>query len=971
MTTDYHSKYYAHELTRRYSSDKLEKLSQTLCNVVAVVDLNPHQIEAALFAFRSPLSRGALLADEVGLGKTIEAGLVISQLWAEKKRRILLIVPASLREQWRRELIEKFFVDSIILEAGNYGQMVKQGIADPFEQSNKAVICSYHFIKAKGEEVQNIPWDLVVIDEAHRLRNVYRKDNKIAKAILEAIGERPKVLLTATPLQNSLMELYGLVRFIDPHIFGSEESFRVQYVRRINEMGAEAYNDLRERLQPICQRTLRRQVQEYISYTNRISITHDFTPSDEEVRLYEAVSTYLQKQDSYALPAGQRGLMTLVLRKILASSSFAISRTLDSLIYRLEAEHQKASDELAKVLEEEYDVLEEEREEWSTGSNGSSETEGQKNDEAKGGNLEHIAKAIKEEVAELKHYKNLAETITVNAKGEALLDALKSGFQKAGELGAPRKALIFTESRRTQSYLKELLSASGYAGSIVTLSGSNSDPDTVATYKRWQEKHKGEDVVTGSASVDIRTALVEEFKAAASIMIATESGAEGINLQFCNLVVNYDLPWNPQRIEQRIGRCHRYGQKHDVVVINFINRKNDADKRVFELLSEKFKLFNGVFGSSDEVLGALESGVDFEKRVNEIYQSCRTPEEINAAFDSLQAELEVEITAGLKDARVKLMEHFDEDVHARLKVSADKANTQVDRFSKWLWQLTKHELKGHADFNDEKRLFDLASLPPEADGNEIPTGRYSAVSHSGHPGAHQYRLGHPLATYLLERAKGRALPVVELVFNYRGYENKISLIEQLVGKSGWLQLSLLQIETLETEEELIFSGTTDDGEELDPESCAKLMMIPAEAAKTAEIPPEVQSLLSTAIESAKSNALGNVADRNKHYFESEMDKLEVWADDLKQGLERELKELDKEIRELRKQARQAATLEAKVEIVRKVKDLEKKQSEKRRNLFEAQDEVDRRKEGLLSAIEARLKQKISVSHLFAFRWKVE
>jgi len=118
MTTSYHSQYYAHELTRRFSSDKLEKLSQTLCN--AVVDLNPHQIEAALFAFRSPLSRGAILADEVGLGKTIEAGLVLSQLWAEKKRRILIIVPASLREQWSRELKEKFYVDSLIMDARNY-----------------------------------------------------------------------------------------------------------------------------------------------------------------------------------------------------------------------------------------------------------------------------------------------------------------------------------------------------------------------------------------------------------------------------------------------------------------------------------------------------------------------------------------------------------------------------------------------------------------------------------------------------------------------------------------------------------------------------------------------------------------------------------------------------------------------------------------------------------------------------------
>src|SRR3989344_8445156 len=167
--TDHHAKYFAYELTKRCSSDSLEELSSPLSN--AQVDLNPHQIEAALFAFRSPLSRGAILADEVGLGKTVEAGLIISQLWAEKKRRILIILPAALREQWSRELIEKFFTDSIILEAKNFNQFVRAGIANPFEQHDKIVLCSYHFAKSKQSEIQKVPWDLVVIDEAHRLRN--------------------------------------------------------------------------------------------------------------------------------------------------------------------------------------------------------------------------------------------------------------------------------------------------------------------------------------------------------------------------------------------------------------------------------------------------------------------------------------------------------------------------------------------------------------------------------------------------------------------------------------------------------------------------------------------------------------------------------------------------------------------------------------------------------------------------------
>jgi hypothetical protein len=198
-------------------------------------------------------------------------------------------------------------------------------------------MCSYQFARSKVADVQTLPWDLVVIDEAHRLRNVYKKSNKIARTLRDAVGPRPKVLLTATPLQNSLMELFGLISFIDPHIFGSEESFREQFAKRSDGLPAGQFQNLRTRIQHICQRTLRRQVTEYIRYTRRISITQDFTPTDAELQLYESVSSYLQKPELFALPKSQRQLITLILRKILASSSFAIAATLGTMIARLEA----------------------------------------------------------------------------------------------------------------------------------------------------------------------------------------------------------------------------------------------------------------------------------------------------------------------------------------------------------------------------------------------------------------------------------------------------------------------------------------------------------------------------------------------------------------------------------------------------------------------------------------------------------
>lgn len=439
-TTDYHAKLFAHELNRRHSVADDEKLAGALLD--AQVDLNPHQVEAALFAFKSPLSKGAILADEVGLGKTIEAGLVLAQKWTEGKRRILVITPANLRKQWSQEVEEKFFLPTGILEARNYNKMAKDGVRRPFEQ-NHIVICSYQFAARHADELMVIPWDLVVIDEAHRLRNVYRPDNRIGRTLKAALANVPKVLLTATPLQNSLMELYGLVSLIDDYAFGDAKSFRAQYARLTDGQ----FDELKQRLRPICHRTLRRQVLEYIRYTNRIPITQEFVPTEAEQSLYDMVSSYLQRPSLQALPSSQRTLMTLIMRKLLASSTFAIAGALDTLARKLERQlrddkslRHKFEEEIAEDFEE-YDEI---ADEWTEG-----------NEEQDLLTADDIV-AIEAEIEDLRAFRDLAVSVTENAKGQALLSALTTGFAKAAELGGSRKAIIFTESRRTQEYLVRL-----------------------------------------------------------------------------------------------------------------------------------------------------------------------------------------------------------------------------------------------------------------------------------------------------------------------------------------------------------------------------------------------------------------------------------------------------------------------------------------------------------------------------------
>jgi len=949
--TPYHAKYFAHELTRRRASDSVEKLASAL--VDAQVDLNPHQVEAALFAFRSPLSKGAILADEVGLGKTIEAGLVISQRWAERKRRVLVITPSNLRKQWHQELSEKFFLPCRILESKPYNEAVRQGRFRPFE-SEAIVICSYQFARAKAGDISAIPWDLVVIDEAHRLRNVYKPSNVIANTLKGALAHAPKLLLTATPLQNSLLELFGLVSFVDEHAFGDLASFREQFA----DLGrAQVFQALKARLKPVCHRTLRRQVLAYVRYTKRLPIMQRFTPEEGEDRLYHLVSEYLQRGNLYALPASQRSLITLVLRKLLASSTFAIAGALESMSKRLQAQLKKHEpvQTLEDELDRDYEALVETAEEWPE-------------DPPEPLSAADRA-AIEREIGDLESFRALAVSITHNAKGVALLKALDIAFAKAADLGAAQKAIIFTESRRTQDYLLRVLADSPWREGIVLFNGTNTDERSRALYAEWFERHQGTDRVSGSRTADMRSALVDYFREQGRIMIATEAGAEGINLQFCALVVNYDLPWNPQRIEQRIGRCHRYGQQHDVVVVNFLNQSNEADRRVYELLSEKFKLFEGVFGASDEVLGAIESGVDFEKRIAGIYQRCRTPGEISASFDALQRELDAQISEAMTRTRQQLLENFDDEVREKLRVQNENSKTCQSRFEKMLMQLTRHELEGHAEFTSEF-AFRLKSCPF---GDGIPLGLYELPRRSGE--AHLYRLGHPLAEKVLAQAAGRELSVAEVAFDYSGYAGTVSAVEPLVGKSGWLRVSLFSVESLaQSEDHLILAGVTDDGEPLDEEILRRFFSLSAQINSppprggVAPEAPGWSQKLETLTLSRRESIQRSISERNAGFFEIEVEKLEGWAEDLKLGLEREIKEFDRQIKEARRVAATSLTLEDKLAGQKQIKVLEAQRNQKRRSLFEAQDQVDKQREELIGQIEGKLVQQTKRDVLFSIRW---
>ncbi len=935
--------FFAHRLTLEGTGE--DALAQSLST--ARVDMNPHQVDAALFALASPLSKGVLLADEVGLGKTIEASLVIAQRWAERRRRILLIVPASLRKQWSQELYDKFSLPSVIVERKSYNDARKAGVARPFAQKDRIVITSYEFAALKDAEIALGGWDLVVFDEAHRLRNVYKKDGSTrAKRLRDATKSFFKVLLTATPLQNSLMELYGLVSVVDDRHFGDEASFRSQYVA-----GPGARNGLvflRKRLEPICKRTLRRQVQQagLIRYTERRPLTVQFDPSPEEFRLYTAVSAYLQRTDTIAFGNKPNQLVTMVVRKILGSSTFAVADTLTKIIDRL---RQLRPVDIEVV--DDYDVVEEHAEELDDNDGGHADS-GQAVD----------PKKLEAEIAELEAYRSLALGIGQNAKGLELVKALPKVLDEIAAKGGQRKAVIFTESVRTQGYLAALLAANGYADDIALLNGQNNDPASKTIYQDWLARHKGSDAVSGSKTADMKAAIVEAFKDGKSILIATESGAEGINLQFCSLLVNFDLPWNPQRVEQRIGRCHRYGQKIDVTVVNFLNLKNHAERRVHQLLDEKFNLFKGVFGASDEVLGVIERGVDIERRIFEIVQSARDEAQIDAAFDQLQDELQAQINDQVLDARRRLLENMDERIIDRLKARDQEIVQRLSEFERQLLYVARAELPDARFHPDNERRFDYRG--------ETYTTEWPLADENGWK---FFRLLEgTLATSLVASAKERRFDAPScLRFDLAAYHGgRLADVEQLRGKSGWARVGKLRIKTPKiTREHLVISVVADDGATVHAETFERLFHVPARNEPASGTPPE-EYLKEVEAERRKA-ILDEAEQQNAEWLDLESEKLDDYAADLERAFETEIKTIEAEIREAKKALRGAnQPMAEKLAEKRRISGLEGKRDKMKAEFFDRRATIRAEVEAMLDQVQESLKLEPVLADLFTIRWEV-
>ncbi len=704
----------------------------------SLIDANPHQIETVITALEKLESGGCILADEVGLGKTIEAGLVITQYRAKRKWNILIIVPTSLSVQWQNQLKDLFQLSAIVLTSKSIQQVKKKTDSKNFKQLSGKIF-DKDGIYIIGREIASRleknkilsqkDWDLIIVDEAHEMfANIYRrfnnqtgsynidsKESQRAANLRYLLLKLPVLLLTATPIQNNILELWGLASYISKkNNLGEYHHFKKLFLNSETGIVKEKQEELKNRVKNFLVRNLRKDAEVFMDYkfTDRICETLNFNMNEKEKELYDSISNYFERDDIHAYDfgggislkdgkfAGIRNLLKLHYRRLLGSSFAALKQGLKTVLRRLESIKKG---ELKKLNNIEDYVPEIDTEE---------DIEEDIDSVEEGANQEKIKQdkqeSIDEEIKEIKEYIKKAEEIKESSKEKILIKFLKESILNKSDKFF-QKVVIFTQSLASQKYLKEIFENNGFENEIVLFSGTNKGDKVEEAFQIWNEEigstYSESERPVGDAA--LRQALIYYFKTRKKIFISTEAGAKGLNLQFCNVIINYDLPWNPQRIEQRIGRCHRYGQQKDVLVINCINADNATENRIYEILNDKFKLFKGVMDTSNEILGTLCKALNFEVRVNTILNKFKTPEERKIMLEKFEQEINEE-TKKLIDKKLQntrtLINNLDENVKSKLKQIAEDMPKYFSKYDNDLLSLIKHYLKsGKIEMKEEKK----------------------------------------------------------------------------------------------------------------------------------------------------------------------------------------------------------------------------------------------------------------------------
>jgi hypothetical protein len=959
----------AEDLVRLRSAD--EQRRYAVCQRRGRIDPNPHQIDAVVFALRRIPEGGCILADEVGLGKTIEAGLIISQLLAEGMRRVLLIVPKALLGQWQTELYALFGIEA------------REGRLDPEAFAGSGVFLTHRELAGgpKGASVLKAadPFDLVVVDEAHEVFSaVYKRYDRdglydensrhaqTAGRVREVVkrGGSPVLLLTATPIQNSLAELWGLIQYVEPTgmLLGRLPTFREVFCDPGDRsVIPEQALELKRRLQTVLQRTLRRQAQEFLQvpFVERHSRVFEYSMSLDEKALYDEVTAWLMREDLSAFRGSQRHLLLIGFHRRMASSLEALSVSLQRVAQRLREKLEARGyqiNEDGTLFREMAADLEDDLEPDAVGDEDEG-SEAPPRDEPMP--VPEADEKIRLEREVVEGFAARAAALSHDSKARRLLDALRIIAERELSGTGTGKAVIFTESLTTQAYLRRLLLEHGYVAADVTLfRGDNETADGERALAQWEAEvgHAIARPHRPSRDVAIRLALVHDFARHSKVFISTEAGAKGLNLQFCDTIINYDLPWNPQRIEQRIGRVHRYGQKRGVTVISFLAAGNEAQRLTLEILTKKLDLFGTVLDASDAVLykpshAAPESlvasvGVDFEKELRGIYARARsiedvaddlrhlrsTMEERRTAFDGEQERASGLVESRLDDAVRQVfakyqsalpmaLEGLDRDVDRTMMAFLDDTKTLYERLM--VPGRVEYRIQAAAVLPDGYRDGTVAII---GDARDISQGE---VLH----------LGHPIVQAAIEDARRSTATPFQVVLSPT---KEIALEERrlIAGCRGRFVVTRVSYRGIESVDNLLATATLEGSEDpVEPSIVQALLRLPVIGRRPAERVDEPSSV-KDAVDEAVFGDQAVVSAREQTRFQQMLRQLDHYLTDQILIMRRKRAALDARIEDLERKREKALSPQVSLSTDTAIEALNKQGHEIERQIARLEDGGD-------------------------------
>ena len=788
----------------------------------------PYQIAAARFALRSKMIKGCILCDEGSLGKTYEALLVVAQRWYEGKEHILVVLPQNLMAQWQQKLDEEFTLP--VIKWAEY-------TAD----SKGICLVTYDDVIREAEKVKSIRWDLAVFDEADFL---FKPDNKSVITIKDAVGDAFKLLLTPTPITMSIMDIYGLIHFIDESVLPDADSFYRRYFRK-----PENYPELSNWVSQFAFRTLKSQASQYVNFTRRLPVVLNYVPQDDEKKIYELTEKYLNLAEKQAYPQMDNYQLTLMFYHILASSPQAFASMLNAPIERTYGDE--------RII--------------------------------------------------LESMRDMAAKITKTAKTEELVKAIKTTFAHLKSRKETQKAIVFVDNLATVPVLADLLTTAGY--SVI----KHTEKEALSRFR---------------AEKDLQ------------ILICNDAMAKGLDIEYCPIVVNYDLLYNAVEMEQRICRCHRQGQQSDVLVLNLLSKENISDVRILELINKRTLQFEGIFGMSDDIVG------NFDVSLEDVLQKRRTLSDIRA---DMETNLEVNREPNeriVSAAESSLFTTFTKDIAEKVSVSPKYIEEQAEFLNKDLWEVvkfyfaTKHPEYMIDDYNRTLTLPDDKELPHlfyyYTGTRNVPyTGRRTyGMSKDFKPVAGRITFTSPLVRGILGEISCH--DTAEIKTSEHCEPCNINFYNVVLRNSKRQFLA----------EYDILTGTTDNGQPLTEEECAKILDLPVNKCATSE--HESQYWLKTAGGTSRDlldiriqrDLKERYIKENTGKFDADVDVIKIKASRQKSVLEQNLSEARQDVKKIREMLATASDRFTELKIQKELNVAEKELKRKEGGLFLDQARID-------------------------------